>query len=371
MAQQTSITSLLHHKKVLNACAEIGWQEVKTSAYIDSVITDSPLQRGFSNLKTGRLFKIGSGKKHILLRADIDGLKTASGVQHTCGHSTHTAALIEAYLYAKLRRELIDKANISLFFLFQPAEETFPSGAHTFLKTCPLLVKKLSAAYAIHVRPLMKINTIGLQPGPLWARGDYMEIEIKGKMVHIKNNLQGKDAIYASSFLIIGIKKLQMKYRNIRIGIGVISGGIQANTVADNVLLKGDIRLPDDMWQHTIKKDLDTLVQSVEKKTSTKIKLTYYDGTPSLINDRKITQGMVQYLTKYRRIPFSLQTNGLFSYGCEDFAFISQKVPSTVALIGTGDMHDLHEQNCTISDKGTVNSFLYFTSVIDSYIKAE
>lgn len=371
MAQQTSINSLIRHKKILNSCAEIGWNEVKTSSYIDSVIADIPLQKGFSETQTGRLFKIGSGKKHILLRADIDALKSAKGIQHTCGHSSHTAALLEAYQYAKLHIKEIEKANLTLFFLFQPAEETFPSGADAFLKTCPMVVEKLSAAYAIHVRPLMKLGTIGLQTGPLWARGDYMEITVKGKMVHIKNNLDSKDAIYASSLLVTGIKKLQLKYKSIRIGIGVITGGRQANTVADYVLLKGDIRLPNNIWQQKIKSKLNALILSVEKKAHVKIDLAYYDGTPPVINNKQITQNIVKYLKKRHDLPFSLQTSGLFSYGCEDFAFISQKVPSTVALIGTGDMHDLHEEECVISDAGTLNSYLYLRSVIDSYIKCE
>ncbi len=362
------MTPLLQHKKMLDSYAEIGWHEVKTSSYIDLVIKDAPFQKGFGPSQTGRLFKLGNGTRYILLRADIDALNTASGVRHICGHSTHTAALIQAYFHAKSHIKQIDKANISLFFLFQPAEETFPSGASAFLKACPDIVARLSAAYAIHVRPLMKLGTIGLQEGPLWARGDYMEIEVKGTMVHIKNNLQGKDAIYASSLLVVGIKKLQASSPLIRIGVGVISGGRQANTVADSVLLKGDIRLPNDTYQHKIKERLNALIRSVEKKTGTHIRLDYFDGTPPVINDKKITRSITQYLMKRHSTPFSIQKEKQFSYGCEDFAFISQKVPSTVALIGTGDTHDLHEEHCTISDKGTENAFLYFKCVIDSLL---
>jgi len=280
------------------------------------------------------------------------------------------ASLMGTFFYAKQRENELTIKNKSLYFLFQPAEETFPSGAHAFISECPDVIARLQSAYAIHVRPQMPIGTIGLQPGTLWARGDYMEIEVKGKMVHIKNNQNGVDAIYASTLIVKGIHSIQSKYPSVRIGIGVISGGRQANTVADNVILKGDIRILDSIWQSKIKKMLILLVQNVERKTKTQISLHYFDGTPPVINNVHTTALIMTYLKKRSDLPFKIQSSSrLFSYGCEDFAYIAEKVPSTIALIGTGDRYDLHEENCTISDKGTINAHLYFNSIIDWFLQ--
>ena len=358
--------NIINFKNSLNALAELGWHEINTTNYIVHKLKDSPIKRGFMKGNTGLLYKVGAGSEGILLRADIDALKNSKGVAHTCGHSTHMASLMGAHFYAKQREKELIANNKSIYFLFQPAEETFPSGAQAFTHECSALLKHISSAYSLHVRPLMKLGTVGLQPYLLWARGDYMEIEIHGKMVHIKNNLKGKDALFASALLIQGMSDIQKKYRSIRIGIGVASGGRQANTVADYAILKGDIRLPNDEWQPILKTYLASLVHKVEKKTRCSITLKYFDGIPSLINNERITKNISHFLKKNTQ--FKIKSKGLFSYGCEDFAYISHRVPSVVALIGTGDMYDLHEENCTISDSGTINAYLYFKSLIDQYL---
>lgn len=364
------IKEILKWKNWLNNNAELGWQENKTTDYITEQLELKPVKRGFGGGNTGLLYKIGNGSNSILMRTDIDALKTAHGIAHSCGHSTHMASLMGIFKDTiKLEKKLTGQ-NKSIYFLFQPAEETFPSGGQAFVNECPEVLKEIKSAYAIHVRPHMQLGTIGLQQGPLWAQGDYMEIEVKGKMVHIKNNLEGIDAIYVSSLIVTGIKKIQSKFNSIRIGVGVISGGRQANTVADYVILKGDIRLPNPKWQKRIKKMLNSLIKKIESKTSAQIVLHYFDGTPPVINNPDTTKQITKYLKSQTDLCFKLQTSGLFSYGCEDFAFIAEKVPSTIALIGTGDKYDLHEENCTISDQGTINAYLYFKTLVDWFIQS-
>ncbi len=363
MACKTTMLDIIHIKNKLNEIAELGWKEVKTTEYIKKIIGDTPLKQGFNGTQSGLVYKIGKGKKSILLRADIDALKTAQGVRHTCGHSTHMAALMMAYHFAKTLAPQLTAADKSLYFLFQPAEETFPSGGNAFVHECPDIINSILGAYALHVRPLMKLGTIGLQPGPLWARGDYMEIEVKGKMVHIKNNETGIDALFAASLIIQGVRALQLKTPSIRIGVGVMEGGRQPNAVADYALLKGDVRLKKDSQQARIKQSLNALCKRIEKQTHAQVKLTYYAGCPSVHNSSKF----VSDLTKgFSDTP--VVNSGLFSYGCEDFSYISERIPSVMALIGTGDTSDLHEEKCTISDSGTKCAFAFFKRVIELHL---
>lgn len=357
------IKRILDWKNWLNTHAELGWQEIQTTDYIAKQLHAKPIKRGFGGGSTGLVYKIGNGTKSILLRADIDGLKTAHGIAHSCGHSTHMASLMGVVDDTIALENELTKQDKSIYFLFQPAEETFPSGGATFVAECPDIMRQITAAYAIHVRPLMQLGYIGLQPGSLWARGDYMEIEVVGKMVHIKNNEKGIDALHAASLLIQKIRQIQKKHSSIRIGIGVMEGGRQPNTVADHALLKGDIRLKKDSQQQDIKNLLLQVCKEVEKLTHTQVKLNYYTGCPVVYNDAKLTREISQHVND-----MTLVSKGLFSFGCEDFSYISQKVPSVIALIGTGDAYDLHEENCTISDKGTINAYHYFKTVVSSFI---
>lgn len=362
--------SVLDHKKKLNTIAELGWQENKTTEYITRHVQLTPIKRGFRSGSTGLVYRIGSGSQSILLRADIDGLKTTHGVAHICGHSTHMAALLDALSYAQKMESILRTNDKSIYFLFQPAEETFPSGAAAFVDECRDIISTIQSAYAIHVRPNLPCGVIGLQPGPVWARGDYMEIDVTGKMVHIKNNHDGVDALVAASSLVLGIKAIQKKFTAIRIGIGVVQGGLQPNAVAGFAQLKGDIRFKNEDQKHVVRKQIEILIQKVEKQTGAHITLRYFDGTPTVINNAKTTHELQRFFRRRTDLPLSLKTTGLFSYGCEDFAYIALKVPSTVALVGTGDTHDLHEENCTISDKGTINASIYFKAVVDWFLQS-
>lgn len=369
MVTDLGMKNIITYKDQLNRLAELGWQEIKTTAYIAEQLKVKPLKRGFAKINSGLLYKAGGGKKSILLRADIDGLKTAHGIAHSCGHSTHMASLMGAFIEAKRWEDELTRQNKAIYFLFQPAEETFPSGAVAFTNECGEIMKTINAAFTIHVRPLMQLGQLGLQTGPVWARGDYMEITIKGKMTHIKNNDKGIDAIYAASLLVQKIHSLQKKYPSIRIGIGVMEAGRQANTVADLALLKGDIRLKSDSQQQMVKKQLFEACKKVESITSTQIRLSYFDGYPPVNNDNKLTRRVIREIAG--NLDQKTITKGLFSYGCEDFAYIASKIPSVTAFIGTGDKHDIHEEACTISDQGTINAYLYFKAVVLWFVQSQ
>lgn len=354
---------LIHHKTRLNEIAELGWQEAKTTEYLRKTISVRPEKIGFGPSKTGLLYRIGSGEKAILMRADIDALKTSSGPRHICGHSSHTAGLLQALIETiPLEAELTER-NKSIYFLFQPAEETYPSGAAAFVKECPGIIGNISRAFASHVRPLANAGEISLQAGPVMARGDYFEIDIAGKMSHVKNPEQGIDAVEAGALLITAIKKYQKKhFLHLRIGVGIVQGGRQANTVADSCQLKGDIRLDSDLMQERVKADLEQFIRKTEKATGATITLRYFDGYPVLSND-KILIGEI--LPQIRKAGWEKITRkGAFSFGCEDFSFISNRIPSVFAFIGTGDRHDIHNENCTISDAGTENIYRYFKVLV-------
>jgi len=370
MDMQKTMKSLLEHKSRLNTLAEIGWHEVKTTTYLKSAISAKPLIGGFGPNLTGLLYKVGIGKRSILLRADIDGLQTSRGVRHTCGHSTHMAALMDALTYTQTQLATLNRGNKSIYFLFQPSEERFPSGANAFIKEHNDIMECVDSAYTIHVQPKLELGVVGLQTGPIWARGDYIEIKVKGKMVHIKDNLSGIDAIHAAALVVDGIKSIQFAHKSIRIGIGIIQGGLQTNTVADYVLLKGDVRIPKETYQKIVKKKLSELLNRITKKTGAQIVLDYSDGTPTVVNNPSQTNKLLRFLKQKTDLPFTYQQSGMFSYGCEDFAYIASHVPSVTAFIGTGDKYDLHEENCTISDQGTLNAAAYFKAVVDWFLQS-
>jgi amidohydrolase len=363
------MNSILNTARSLDQIAELGWHEYKTTEFLRKNISIKPIKVGFGGRKTGLLYKVGMGNSAILIRADMDALKTSKGVSHTCGHSTHMAALLHAQEYAITLSHELTSQDKSIYFLYQPAEETFPSGAQAFVNECKDIVKKVSYAFTTHVKPLLPIGTIGIEKGSVWARGDYLEIAVKGRMVHVKDSYQAVDALESAAKIILGIKEIQNRYpKSVRIAVGTIEGGRQPNTLADQALLKADIRLTSDELQSKIKKDLARLYKRVEQEDRTTINPVYFDGYPTVHNDNFLTLAFSKYIASHTNLLVNNKDN--FSFGCEDFAFISQLMPSLTAFIGTGDAYDLHEENCTISDQGTLNAALYFKAVVDWFLQS-
>lgn len=359
-------SKIITYKKQLELIAEVGWNELKTTQYIQDMLLIKPLKIGFSSKEVGLLYKVGSGKEAILLRADLDALRTSNSIKHICGHASHTAALMSVFL--ENYKDIVKQNEKTIYFLFQPAEETYPSGAKAFLDECKSILPKIKYAFAAHVRPRLPLHTIGLIPVVV-GRGDYMEFSIRGKMVHIKNAPLGIDALEAASYIVLFVKNLQRRFKEyLRINIGVASAGLQPNAVPGNALLKGDIRMKDDKYQDVIKKLLIQQIDKIEKKVGAAIDFKYFDGYPPLVNDKKLIRQVAGTMRNIARFNLNSDKN-LFTFGSEDFSFIAQEIPSVYALIGTGDKYDIHEEQCVISDKGTIAIYAYFKQIISWWLQ--
>ena len=98
---------LVQTRHYLHQHPELSGQEFETTAFLKGYLEDLEIRILESNLKTGLVAEVGSGKPIIALRADIDalpileqtGLPYASqnaGVMHACGHDFHQTSLLGA-----------------------------------------------------------------------------------------------------------------------------------------------------------------------------------------------------------------------------------------------------------------------------------
>ena len=123
---------VIEKRRHIHMHPEIGFEEVKTSAYIEEEL----IKIGYNIQKTaetGIIATVDSGKegRTIALRADIDALNVTEdsdkpycskipGKMHACGHDAHTAMLLGA---AKIIFKNKDKLTGKVKLVFQPAEE--------------------------------------------------------------------------------------------------------------------------------------------------------------------------------------------------------------------------------------------------------
>ena len=136
----------------LHQMPELGFQEVKTSAYV----VEKLKEMGYTNITTGvgktGVVAVEEGAEPgpcVMLRADMDALPfKVDGkdcVIHACGHDSHTAMLLAA---AALLKGKIKRGKLKL--LFQPAEETL-KGALAVIEDGVL--DDVDMALGLHIRP--------------------------------------------------------------------------------------------------------------------------------------------------------------------------------------------------------------------------
>ena len=372
MKTETQIKKLIkHYKNYLNKHAEIGWEEIQTTAYIKKQLHCDSIIEGIGDNRVGHITSVGNGSKKIFLRADIDALPTDSTPKHLCGHSTHTASLMGAYWWLKNNEKLLIDQDKEVVFVFQPAEETFPSGAKTLLEHYPLIFALCSYGFGVHVDPTIPLHTIRLLPHEACGAGDYLEIEVQGKQYHVKNTHKAIDAIEGAALVIQAVRAFQKEFptfsETVVFNLNTIEGGTAPNITAEYVKMTGDIR-----WIHTkdqkkIKAFFNKLPQVIKQQFKGTIKVNYYDGYPPVLNNPTLTQSIHSFL--HENSPkIKIVNKSTPTLGIEDFSFYTHHVPCLYADIGMGGEYDLHEEGFTVNDNATFEVYEYWKMVLTWWI---
>jgi amidohydrolase len=191
---------------------------------------------------TGLIARAGpTGGQAVAVRAELDALpiteQTAApfaaggGLMHACGHDVHMAAL--AALFRAARRSEASLAR-SLLALYQPSEETYPSGAEVISRG-GLLAGEVGAVVAAHVHPDVPWGSVSVEPGPVNASCDYLRITVEGTGGHGAYPHRTRDPILALSHVVVALQSLVSR-RLDPMHPGVFSVGWTRAGSAENVI---------------------------------------------------------------------------------------------------------------------------------------
>jgi amidohydrolase len=263
------------------------------------------------------------------------------GVMHACGHDVHTTcALGAAFILHDLQHEFEGTVKV----MFQPGEEVLPGGAGLMIKEGVLEDPKVEKAMALHVSPELEAGTVGFRAGMYMASTDELYLTVKGEGGHAAMPAQYVNPLIAASAILIAIEKKYMD-RNADtfvkqdaptvVTFGKIEGKGATNVIPETVEVAGTFRTMNEQWRDTVHGDLRELVAEVAAKYGATATLRIERGYPFLVNDEALTQRNISaaeiYLGKEKVVELPLRMTA------EDFAFITQKVPSCFFRLGTGN----------------------------------
>ena len=277
----------------------------------------------------------------IGLRADMDALpiqetsdlpysSVNEGVMHACGHDGHTAMLLGA---ATIIKQLQNKLNGNVRFIFQPAEEGDGGARYMIEDGC---LDSVNEIYGIHLWNYQQYGEVGVKEGPILAAADVFSITIKGVGGHGAAPQGTVDAILVSAHLITALQSIVSRNTNplesTVITIGQINGGHNFNVIADEIVLKGTARSYTEENRQLIKNRMKEIISGVEKTFSAEIDFTYYEGYPPTVNDKntydKLMKSAQKIVGDKCGFPY-------LSMGGEDFSYYAERIPGCFFFVGS------------------------------------
>lgn len=345
-------------RRHLHQHPELSFNEFSTSAYIQQQLKEANIEFTTGFVKTGIVAVIegkNPRKGTLLLRADMDALPIEEknevpykscnpGVMHACGHDVHSAcALGAAFILNDLKAEWEGTVKI----MFQPGEEVLPGGASLMIKEGVLENPKVDKALALHVFPSLQAGNVGFRSGMYMASTDELYLTVRGKGGHAAMPADYINPLLLTSELLLAIENRFMRSgalagtpgENIPtvIAFGRIEGKGATNVIPEVVEVAGTLRTMDEHWRADLHAQLQSMVNNLSTKYGIQSSLRIEKGYPFLVNNETLTNNCVKaaqaYLGQQQVIELPLRMTA------EDFAFISQKVPSCFFRLGTAGVN--------------------------------
>lgn len=351
---------LIEKRRYLHENAETGFNLTKTLQFVETEL----INMGYNPIRCGKsgLIAIAGGKKEgkvFLIRGDMDALPikeetdldfaSNNGCMHACGHDMHTAMMLGA---AKILKKYENEINGTVKLMFQPAEEIF-EGSQDMIENGLLNNPKVDAALMIHVMsntPFKPGTVIVSSPGVSAPAADYFEIKIQGSGCHGSMPNTGVDPINVAAHILLALQEINARELSVTdkavLTIGTLNSGNIANVIPDTAVMGGTVRTYDEETRKFIKTRMTEISEGIAKTFRAKAEVSFGSGCPTLVNDTELSNCMSKYTQELlgKEMAFTVEelskmsgsVQSSKSAGSEDFAYVSQNVPSIMLALAAG-----------------------------------
>lgn len=345
--------------RVLHSIPEMGMEEYKTADFIRRTLKESGIMYEIVAGTGTLVYFQGERDEVVAFRADIDALPLADnsnhvspsvnkGFSHACGHSAHSASLLETILQVDEGLKKGEVLKKSLLFIFQPGEEGFGGAAHIIGdENFEKYRDRIECFFATHVKPDMDEGRVSIRSGYLSAQNVNIKWDIEGQGCHGAYPHTGIDIVVVTSELIGAYQTIRS--RNIHpddmylftIGKfltgskvdGVFQAGGARNIIPNNIQLEGTIRMYDPKYIEVSKRRIEALNKGYEEAYGIRINMDFKPNYPPMINDSGLYKDVVEVLD---RLGIEAEESQKMT-GSEDFSFYRDIAPTFMFFTGTRD----------------------------------
>jgi len=348
----------------LHAMPEVGFAEIKTSAYLAAQLETAGYQVKTGVGKTGVIGTLTGAEPGptLALRADMDALAHMVDKQecaiHSCGHDAHSAIVLT--VAEEIAHKGISKGTLKI--IFQPAEEKL-FGAIRMIEDGA--IDDVDILLGLHLRPIQEA-TLGQATPALYHGASYvMEATLRGAAAHGARPHLGINAIDGAAAAVQAINAIRVNPvipSSVKV-TKLHAGGPASNAIPEQALLTVDLRAQDNATMDELLKKTAQAIKAGAATVGCQATVNVLGGcpaaeySPSIITLAKEAIGHV------------LGSDGLLdpitTPGGEDFHFYVKHKPTLqVGYIGLGaDLTPgLHHPAMTFNKDclpGGVNILLY------------
>jgi amidohydrolase len=251
--------------------------------------------------------------------------------------------------------------------MFQPGEETL-HGAKMMLENGILDNPKVDAAMMLHVLTGMPIPigqfVVPEAGGAISASSDWFEIIIRGRGAHGAMPSAAVDPLNVAAHLHLALQGILSReippVESAVLTIGVMEGGSTNNVIPDTARMKGSVRTFNAALRDKMETRIHDISAGIGETFQAKVDVIYTRGCPEVKTDSGLNRQMRTTIANTfgasSLIGITQLIPGGKLMGSEDFAFVSQAVPSTSVFLNAGNTEEgygypVHHPKTMFSDE--------------------
>jgi amidohydrolase len=345
---KASFDEIVRVRRHLHENPELSFREHGTSAFIAGRLGHYGIE--FRTVAdTGLVARIpgrkGNGRT-IALRAELDALpvqeetglpfsSSRPGIMHACGHDVHAACLLGS---ARIIKDMEKEFAGTVYFIFQPGEETLPGGAKKMLDENLFDGDEPDLIIAQHVLPELGAGEAGIRPGMYMASGDEIYIEISGEGGHGAMPHTTVDTVATMAQVVVALQQVASRFAPPHIptvlSFGKFIANGATNVIPPEAIIEGTFRTMDETWRAKAHEKITAIASGIASGMGAACRVEIRKGYPVLHNDPAnsllVRRLMEEFIgtANVRELPLRMTT--------EDFAWFARKYPAVFYRIGTG-----------------------------------
>ncbi len=385
------VPDLVAIRRDIHAHPELGLEEFRTAALVADRLTAWGIDHVTGVGKTGVVATIKGnrpGNRSIGLRCDMDALpiveatglsyaSTTRGRMHACGHDGHTTMLLGAAKHLAQHRDFAGTVQL----IFQPAEEG-RGGALAMLEDQLFERFSCDAVYGMHNRPGLEVGKFSIKKGALLAGGCMWTVTFRGQGGHGGSTPHlTQDLTVVLAHFILGLQTIVG--RNISplepavISVGAIQCGDLAagNVIASEIKVTGTARYFARDVKGVIATRLTTLAEQFAKLhgATAEVQMNWV-ATPTINHDEQTDRCVMAASALVSSVAVDAMMPA--STGGEDFAFMLERVPGAMIMIGNGIpsdgvVHQVHTPKYDFNDAVIPYGVAYWVELVHTELRPQ